>query len=203
MYDAHEGWTSNPESDTRERFALRHALAGLQAGVLGALVILVCLMIGSLWDGRSIWVVPNLFATTFFGGAAYRNHFVRTTWTGVAMLIAVYGGLGAVWGWIWGDWRNASGKPDASRNSGRALLRLYGAIAGILVYLLFYDWLWKHVNPLVTLYAPNRQLQVGHVLWGIVLARSPLYARRIADSTNASSVPEEAVHEVRSGEVIR
>src|ERR1700691_5630473 len=33
----------------------RHVLAGLQAGVLGAFLILACVMVGSLWDGRSIW----------------------------------------------------------------------------------------------------------------------------------------------------
>ncbi|HWF10428.1 MAG TPA: hypothetical protein VG297_18300 [Bryobacteraceae bacterium] len=191
----------------RRRFGMRHALAGLQAGVLGALVILACLMIGSLWDGRSIWFVPNLFATTFFGGAAYRNQFVRATWSGLAMLIATYGGLGALWGWVWGDRRGSKAKPGS-----RSLLRLYGAIAGLLVYLIAYDWLWKHVNPLVTLYAPSRQLQVGHILWGIVLARSPLYARRIEETTTPPLLPpipptstpvqEEAVQEVRSGEVI-
>jgi hypothetical protein len=82
---------------------------------------------------------------------------------------------------------------------------LYGAIAGLLVYLVAYDWLWKYVNPLVTLYAPTRQLQVGHILWGIVLARSPLYARRIeATTAPAAPVPAEAeaVQEVSSGEVI-
>jgi hypothetical protein len=187
----------------RGRFGLRHALAGLQAGVLGAFVILACLMIGSLWDGRSIWFVPNLFATTFFGGAAYRNHFVRATWSGLAILFAAYGGLGAIWGWLWGDRQGSKDKPNS-----RAMLRLFGAIAGILVYLIAYDLVWKHVNPLVILYAPARQLQVGHILWGIVLARSPLYARRIGDTLAPPPVPQDVVHElgapeVNSGEVIR
>jgi hypothetical protein len=198
MYEAREGRESTPESETRQRFGLRHALAGLQAGVAGALVLLACLMIGSLWNGRSIWVVPNLFATTFFGSGAYRNNWARTTWVGLALLVALYGALGALCGWVWGDRRNAA-RPD----SGRALRRLYGAVAGILVYLVFFDWVWKHVNPLVTLYAPNRQLQIGHVLWGIVLVRAPLYARRIAASTSPAPVEEETVQEVRSGEVIR
>jgi|SRR6185312_3975918 len=180
------------------RFGLRHALAGLQAGVLGALVILACLMIGSLWDGRSIWFAPNLFATTFFGGAAWRNHFVRATWSGLALLIAMYGGLGGIWGWLWGDRLGSRDKPDS-----RAMLRLFGAIAGLLVYLIAYGWVWKHVNPLVTLYAPTRQLQVGHILWGIVLARSPLYARRIGNAlAPPAPIPQEMAHEVGSPEVI-
>lgn len=195
MYGASEGLSPYMEARHRKRFGLRHALAGLQAGVVGAFVILACLMIGSLWNGRSIWFVPNLFATTFFGSAAYRNRFVHETWSGLAILIAAYGGLGAIWGWLWGD----LDKPNS-----RALLRLYGAIVGILVYLIVYDWLWKHVNPLVTLYAPDRQLQVGHILWGIALARSPLYARRI-EATIAPPRPTiqaDSAEEVKAGEVI-
>src|SRR5438046_1685631 len=56
MFAANEG---------RSHVGLRHALAGLQAGMLGALVMLACLMAGSLLGRRSVWVVPNLFATTF------------------------------------------------------------------------------------------------------------------------------------------
>jgi hypothetical protein len=180
------------------RGGLRSALAGIQAGVLGALALLACVMVGSLWDHRSIWVVPNLFATTFFGDNAYRNQFLRTSWTGVALLLVVYGALGMIWGLVWRDKR----KP---------WLSLYGAIAGIVVYFALYGYFWNHANPLVTLYAPDRQLEVGHVLWGIVLARSPKYARGIAESmrTPSTGAPiallagEPEVQEVRSGEVIR
>jgi hypothetical protein len=186
---------------------LRHVLAGLQAGVLGALLMVACLMIGSLWNGRSIWVAPNLFATTFFGSDVYRNQFLRTSWTGVALIVAVYGLLGILWGCVWRDERTR-------------WLRVYGAVAGLCVYYLLFGLLWRHVNPLITLYAPDRQLQLGHLLWGIVLASSPVFARRIADST-AYSTPlssglsngginivtavddDAASQEVRSGEVIR
>jgi len=178
---------------------LRHALAGLQAGVLGALGIVACLMIGSLWNGRSIWVVPNLFASTFFGSNVYRNQLLRTSWTGIALIVAVYGLLGVIWGCVWRDVR-------------QRWLGLYGAVAGLCVYFFLYHFLWRHVNPLITLYAPDRQLEVGHLLWGIALARSPLFARRIAASTShpsATSTIAPGVHdeaagqEVRSGEVIR
>jgi hypothetical protein len=196
MYPANESGLSGSGRGPQ----LRHAMAGLQAGVLGALLIVACLMIGSLWNGRSIWVAPNLFATTFFGSDAYRNQFLRTSWTGVALIVAVYGLLGVLWGCIWRDERNR-------------WLGWYGAIAGLGVYYILYHFLWRHVNPLITLYAPDRQLEVGHLLWGIVLARSPLFARRIAESSThsapVSNLPLAAVHddpsgqEVRSGEAIR
>jgi len=99
-----------------------------------------------------------------------------------------------IWGAICGDDRKRA-------------LALYGAIAGLAVYFVFYDVFWKHANPLVTLYAPDRQLQVGHLLWGLVLARSPKYSRRIAESMRepfAADPPlHEAVQAVSSGEATR
>jgi hypothetical protein len=172
------------------RLGLRHALGGLEAGVLGALAMLACLMVGSLWDHRSIWVVPNLFATTFYGSNAYRNQLVRTTWSGVALVIAVYGVLGMIWGCVWRDER-------------KTWLGLYGAILGLAVYLVFYDFMWKHANPLVVLYAPDRQLQLGHVVWGLILARAPRYSRRIAQLEFEPVNQSREVDEVKSGEVIR
>jgi hypothetical protein len=184
----------------------RYVLAGLQAGVIGCFWIFACVMTGALLGGRSIWVVPNLFATTFFGSGVYRDHFLRASLAGTALIVAIYGGLGVVWGCIWRDRR-------------RRWLRFYGAVAGLGVYYLFFHVLWRYYNPLLTLYAPDRQLELGHLLWGMVLAGSPLYARRIMAANVAAHVTANVtattlpvdVHgvvstsdpEVRSGEVIR
>lgn len=184
---------SIPES-RESRSGVRNLLAGVHAGVLGAMALLACVMIGSVWDHRSIWTVPNLFATTFFGSAAYRNQLVRTSWSGIALVLALYGVLGMVWGVIQGG-------------RGKRAIALSGAIAGLLVYFVLYDFIWKHANPLIPLYAPDRSLELGHLLWGLVLARSPLYSRRIAESlaTPTPAVPtaEEPVQAVSSGELIR
>ena len=184
----------------RRRGGLRYALAGLEAGVVATFFLFAWLMVGSVWGGRSIWQMPNLFATTFFGGGVYRNHFMRASWTGVALIVAMYGVLGVLWGCFWRERRSP-------------WLVLCGALAGLGVYFLFFDLLWNHMNPLITAYAPARQLQIGHVLWGMLLARSPMYARRIAIATSANSTSpqtaiampqlQEAEPAVRSGEVIQ
>ena len=157
--------------------SLRHALAGLQAGVFGALAMLACVMFGSILNGRSIWVVPNLFATVFLGGNVYRNEYLSTAWAGIGLLVGIYGILGVVWGMIWRENR----KPG---------LTIFGAIAGLAVYFVLFDLIGRRFAPTVTLYAPDRQLQLGHILWGMSLGKSPVFARRIADQTAQPVVVE-------------
>ena len=161
----------------RTRLSLRHALAGLQAGVLGALIMIGCLMLGAILDRRSIWVAPNLFSTVFFGSEVYRNQYLNTSLAGVALLIAVYGGLGALWGLLW-------------QENQRPGLMAFGAICGLAVYFVFFRLILKHASPVITLYAPDRQLEIGHILWGMSLGKSPALARRIAGRTSRPAVPE-------------
>ena len=159
--------------------SLRHALAGLQAGVLGSLLLIGCLMAGSELNHRSIWAGPNLFATLFFGSGVYRNEYLRTSLVGVALLIAIYGALGVLWGMVW-------------RENQRSGLALFGAICGLLTYFVFFHLIWRYVSPVISLYASSRQLEVGHVLWGMALSKSPGYARRIAGQTAEPAVPSES-----------
>ncbi len=157
-----------PANQSGKALAPRHALGGLQAGVTGALLMLACMAVGSLWNERSVWVGPNLFATTFYGPGVYFNEYAGTAWAGVAFFVVLYGLLGALWGCIW-------------REERKAFLGVYGALVGLVVYFILFDFVWQHLNGLVVLYAPNTQLQIGHALWGMMLARSPQYSRRIAE----------------------
>ncbi len=167
---------------------LRHALAGLQAGVLGAILMLGWIMLGSIFDQRSVWVVPNLFASAFYGVDAYRNEFLHTSWAGVAMLIAIYGALGIPWGCVW-------------RENSKPRLALYGTVFGLVVYYFLFHFIWPRANGLIVLYAPTRTLILGHMLWGLTLAqKSPKFARQIRDSVSSSIVHEQ---EVKTGEVIQ
>src|SRR5579872_1722867 len=71
-------------------------LAGIQAGVIGALILLGYVALDSAWHRRSVWTVPNLLASTFYGEAAYRPGLGARTGAGVALLVVLYGVLGAV-----------------------------------------------------------------------------------------------------------
>jgi hypothetical protein len=104
----------------------------------------------------------------------------------VAVFIAIYGALGILWGCIW-------------RDESRPRLTLYGALFGIVVYYALFHFVWRRANGLIVLYAPVRTIALAHVLWGMILAKSPKYARRIGDFSRKPAGQEEAV---RSGEAI-
>jgi hypothetical protein len=172
------------------RIRMRHVLAGIGSGVAGAIFILLFLMFGCLWYHRSIWLPTNLFSTAVYGADAYTNHFVRTSWAGLAIVVVMYGVAGAVWSPVWTQvWRE--GRPR--------FLLLYGVICGAITYFLLFGVFWKRVDPFLSLYAPDRQLEFANLVWGIIVARSPITAARI--ETGTAAVQEEAV-EVRSGEVM-
>ena len=61
------------------------AMAGVESGVRGGLFMLVWLGLLSLLQGRSIWSIPNLLASTFYGEAALRRGLRWTTLSGVAL----------------------------------------------------------------------------------------------------------------------
>lgn len=151
-----------------------------------------CFAVAALWIGRSIWAVPNLFSTVFYGDLAYQDEFLRTTWAGLAVIVVTYGILGGVWGCFWKE-----RKP---------LLAFLGALTGLATYYLLFSFFWARVDPLIPLYAPIRQLQVAHILWGAALARSPVYATRISQTVSESRNPVphgQAGAQIVSGELIR
>ena len=141
--------------------------AGLEAGIMGVIWMFGCFFVASYWDSSGLWSVPNLFATVFYGDYAYEGDFRRSTWAGIALIVVIYGLIGLLWGCFW-------------RENRKPLMTFYGAIVGLAVYFLFFSLIWPHLNPLLPLYAPVRQLEVAHILWGMALAKSPAYARRIA-----------------------
>ncbi len=193
-YSAKSGRASQPG-------VLVHALAGLQAGVAGVFWMFGCFAVAAFLGGDGMWSVPNAFATAFYGDYAYQSEFRQTTWAGIALILVVYGLLGAIWGWWWKDER----KP---------LLRLFGAITGLVTYYVFFGYIWPRADPLIPYYAPVRQMQVAHILWGAALAASPAYSKRISQviapapleytagtaTSGQSMKPEDA--ESVSGEVI-
>lgn len=147
---------------------LRLALAGLQAGCLGSLLMIGWWLLGEVLQRRSPWTVPNLLATTFYGERAYRAGFIVPTWSGLALALAIYCAAGV-----------AFALAGRERKSGWGLL-LVGAAAGLALNWLLFGIALKRLNPLVGLYSPDRLITWSHLLYGIALASYPGYARDLS-----------------------
>lgn len=155
------------------------AVAGIEAGIVGALVLVGYLALDSAWHRHSIWIVPNLFASTFYGESAYQPGFGRRTSVGVALLLLLYGVLGLLFALTVRD------------HGTRIRVLLAGLIYGTGWFFLS-DILWRHVNPLVQVYSPDRAMLVGHLLYGGALGRGfPVYLKSIREE--AAPAPEVAI----------
>lgn len=140
---------------------LSGALAGLQAGVMGALFLLIWLGLSSAWQRRSFWTAANLMASFFYGDGAVRPGFSRMTFAGIALYVLVYGALGMLFG-------------AAARGRLRGIrLLLCGVVFGLAWYYLAFGLLWKKLAPLVALLHPERPTLAGHIVYGAMLARMP------------------------------
>jgi hypothetical protein len=138
-------------------------LAGLEAGIIAALVLLGWLAIASAWYRHSIWTSANILATTFYGEAALGGVFTSRTVAGLALYLMLYGIVGALFGLAL-----------ASRESGLRLT-LIGVLAGLGWYYLSFALLWRIINPLISLYTHRGPMIAGHVLYGALLGRFPTY----------------------------
>ncbi|MDQ6676127.1 MAG: hypothetical protein M3Z09_02390 [Acidobacteriota bacterium] len=141
----------------------RLALAGLEAGVSGSLAMLGWLGMASLFFHRSVWWVPNLFAGVFYGDASLKYGFGRYTVAGISLELFLYGCIGAGFGLFWRE------RPGGLRVLGFALL------ISIAAYYLLIRVAWKSLSPAASLYGPDRQILIGHLLYALLLSRFPRY----------------------------
>lgn len=138
---------------------IRFALAGLETGISGSLAMLGWLAAASLWSRRTIWWVPNLIASVFFREASLRYGFGKPSLAGLALVLFSYGAIGTLFGLIWREQQGA----------GRALLTALAV--SLAAYFLLFRVLWKAFDPLASPYTPDRQILIGHFIYGLVLSR--------------------------------
>src|SRR5438309_583544 len=109
-------------------------LAGLEAGVLGGLLMLVALIVLSLAEGDPWWNVPNLLGSTFYNGRILRSGVGWPTVVGVAFQILTTGIVGAIFGWLFVG------------TFGLPRLTLLGTVTG-LVWFYLSNLLYRTINP--------------------------------------------------------
>jgi len=172
MDDTTESPSAGAASETRDEetssagrstSALSAGLAGLQAGMLGALGMLAWLGIVSAWDRRGFWHDENLFATFFYGDDAVRAGFGVKTLPGLALYLIVYSALGFIFALV------------ARNHFPPRRLLLASLIFALGWFYLSFHLLWKSAMPLVYLLYADRPMIVGHLIYGVCLARFPAY----------------------------
>jgi hypothetical protein len=158
--------------------ALAVFLAGLQAGMIGICWMLVWLGLSAMGQGRSFWTADNLMASVFHGDAALRHGFGFSTLSGVSLYLLIYSLLGA----------------GFALGVRRRLTALGTVLVGLLFSLGCY-WLWfralgQTAMPLVWLLHPQNATVLGHVIFGVSIARFPAYLPKL-DPPAAEAPPVE------------
>jgi hypothetical protein len=150
-------------TETQVPAAFSAMLAGLQAGMVGALWMLAWLGVSAAWQNRGFWSSENLFATAFYGGDAVRSDFGVKTLSGLALYLVLYSLVGGIF---------ALALPSRLR-SGRLLLA--GILFSLGWFYISFHVLWKSAMPLVYLLYPDRQTVVGHLIFGVCIGRFPAH----------------------------
>jgi hypothetical protein len=167
-----------PATQDRRPDAFSAALAGLQAGMLGVCWMLAWLGVTAEWERRSFWTAENLMASVFYGDRAIRAGFAAKTLSGLALYFLLYSSLGA-----------AFAAAVADRVS-RFRVVLIGVLAGLLWYYVSFGLLWKNVAPLMTLLHSPQPTALGHVIYGAVLGRYPVYLGKPAPAVASEGAVE-------------
>ncbi len=129
-------------------------LAGLQAGILGGLLMALWLALIAPVLGRPWWFILNFFASYTYDIRAVRDGAGMATLTGVAIQVFAGGMLGILMGLL------ASGS------------RVAGLVIGMTAYMICYGYLWKRYTPLLLYSVPQSLFVVGFFLYGSVLSFS-------------------------------
>ena len=153
-------------AEGRPANSLRLLFAGLEAGMLGALWMLAWMGLSATWQRRSFWMPENLMATAFASDAPIRTGFVSSTISGLALYLLIYSLLGALFAFA------VRGRVPRGR------VLLWSVAFALAWYYLSFHGIWKSVIPLVARLHVERATVLGHLLYGTVLARYPVYLER-------------------------
>ena len=150
-------------TESRPTFALSAASAGLQAGMLGACWMLLWLGVSDVWQRRSFWTAENLMASAFYGEGAIRSGFAQRTLSGLALYLVMYSLLGALLATVVSD------------RLPRLRVLLVSLLFALGWYYFSFRLVWKSVFPLVALLHSAPTTSFGHLVYGAVLGRYPVY----------------------------
>jgi len=152
-------------------------LAGLQAGMIAVCWMLAWFGLSAMTQRRSFWSAENLLATVFHGDAAIQRGFGFSSLSGMALYLLVYSLVGAAFAML------ANGRLTGL---GAVLL---GVACSLAWYALWFRVLGQTLMPLVWLLHPEKTTALGHVLFGALLARFPVYLGSVREIGKPEQAP--------------
>ncbi len=164
------------ESQTA-KLRLATFLAGLEGGTVGVLWMLTWMGVASVWQQRSFWSPENLMATAFDRNSNLAPVFAWTTCAGLAVYVLIYSMLGAAFS-------------SAVRNRvPERRVMLLAVIFAVGWYYFSFRWTFKVALPLVALLHVERATLIGHLLYGTILGRYPVYVHRLMNTAPVALAP--------------
>jgi len=161
-------------------------LAGLQAGMLGVLWMLAWMGFTAAWQRRSFWTAENLMASAFHPNGNLAAAFGWNTVSGLALYLALYSLLGALFATVAARRRLQSVRV--------VLLALAFALAW---YYLSFRLLWQAVSPSIAFLHPVQSTVAGHFIFGLSLGRFYSYfppaEKPCPESVAAAESPSDSV----------
>jgi hypothetical protein len=165
-----------PGAEVRPTTSTRLIFAGLEAGIVGVIWMLAWLSLSSAWQRRSFWIPENLMATAFDSDGPIHSTFGAATISGLALYLLIYGLLGILF---------ASAVRDRMT---RWRVLLWSLAFSLAWYYASFHGIWKTAIPLLARLHVERASVLGHLVYGTLLARYPVYLERWDKKTEA--VPE-------------
>jgi len=153
--------------DQSAKVQLASLLAGLEGGTVGVLWMLAWLGVNSQWQQRGFWAAENLMSTAFDRNAALAPAFTWSTCGGLALYVVIYSALGAIFAAILRD------------RLPRQRVMLLALVFALVWYYVSFRLLFQYAMPLVSSLHVARPTMVGHLLYGFVLGRYPVYVHRL------------------------
>jgi hypothetical protein len=135
--------------------------AGMESGVLGAVLMMVWFGLDSLVERQQWWAILNLWGSAIYGNAVFRMSLGKASLAGAALHIFLGGVAGAVIALALG------------RIHRFGLILLGALVAGVVWYGILQHGILRSFNPLIVRMTPQPATLLAHLLYAAVLTRIP------------------------------
>lgn len=148
-------------------------LAGIECGVLGAIVMIGWFAFQAILDRQYWWAMLNLWGAGVYHNRVFSMGLGAATLAGAATHLFAHGVAGAVWSVaaarLWNRWAYFAG----------------AFIASALTYWVMMNLFWPAVAPVVARFSHFASSTAAYILFAAVLSRSGYRARQLQASWTA------------------